>query len=426
LFFLPPIGLGLKAWANLHGGLGPYSYAIHFALIYAWMGVALPRWAPLSFSPLLALAYVVPLLPRSGAGQASSFAIVVPICVLIGESVAWISNRLRLAERTDGQRMARMGWLVEASAELAAHDDLDELTGCVARLGTELPSALGSAVLLSGPGKSFQVAATEQWPGTLPEELRLAEHPALIEAMRLDEFIGSEHEVSKALMRDLQIPQVGIAPLYAGTRCIGLVLLSRKPGSAPLDPFTRGLVRTLVAQSGLAIERVRDREALRDASLHDELTGLGNRRKANARLAELETGDALMLLDLDHFKQVNDTYGHAEGDEALRKLASFLSKAPRERDLAFRIGGEEFLLVFECSGQGTRAAAERLIASWRLEDPITTFSAGVCVHSDGVSPEETLERADAALYEAKNAGRDRVVCAGATAEPATRPARSDG
>ncbi len=411
LLALPPIGLGVKMWANLHGGLGPFAYSVHFALIYVWMGVALPRGTPVAFVPLLALAYLVPLLPRDTPGELQSAAIVIPICVLIGESVAWISEKLREVERVDASRMQRLEWLVGASGRLATLQDTPELTSCVASLATQLPSASGAAVLLSGPNRSFEVAAAENWPGVLPERFLLREHPALIEAVRRGAFLGADHEICDALGKELQVARLGVAPLLAGSRCIGLILLARPAGSAPFDAFTSGLVRTLIAQAGLAIERVRDREALRDASLHDELTGLGNRRKASERLDRLAPGDALMVLDLDHFKKVNDTYGHREGDEVLRKLAGFLSRAPRERDQAFRMGGEEFLIVLEGTGSGARAAAERLLQGWRFEEPITTFSAGVCTHEDGRSPEETLERADAALYAAKNAGRDRVICA---------------
>lgn len=411
LLFIPPIGLGIKMWANLHGGLGPFSYSIHFALVYVWMGVALPRWTPLAFTPLLAIAYVIPLLPQDEPGHIASVAIVLPICVLIGESVAWISAKLREVERVDAQHMQRLEWLVAASGRLAILQDPKELTACVAELATELPSASGSAVLLSGPSRSFEVVASDKWPGTLPDHFLLSEHPALIEAMRRGEFLGADHEICAALGKELDVPRLGVAPLLAGSRCIGLILLARPLGAAPFDAFTSGLVRTLIAQAGLAIERVRDREALRDASLHDELTGLGNRRKANMRLDQLKPGDALLILDLDRFKQVNDTYGHAEGDDVLRKLAGFLSRAPRESDQAFRMGGEEFLIVLEGAGAGARTAAERLLQGWRFEEPITTFSAGVCVHEEGMSPEETLERADAALYAAKNAGRDRVICA---------------
>ncbi|NNL66908.1 MAG: hypothetical protein HKP30_11735, partial [Myxococcales bacterium] len=159
LYALPVIGLGVKMWANLLGGLGPYSYSIHFVLIYIWMGIALPRGAPLAYAPLLVIAYSVPLALQGDPRQVASVAMVAPICVVIGESVAWISNRLRTVENIDGQRMKRMAWLVEASGELAHQDDRTGLAHCIARLATELPGALGAAVLVPGPRRGLELIA---------------------------------------------------------------------------------------------------------------------------------------------------------------------------------------------------------------------------------------------------------------------------
>jgi diguanylate cyclase (GGDEF)-like protein len=411
LLFLPPVGLAIKLWANLHGGLGPYSYAIHFALIYVWMGVALPRWTPLAFAPLLVVAYSIPLWLRGDPRQAASVAMVVPICVLIGESVAWISNRLREVEQVDGQRMHRMAWLVEASADLARQHDRPGLAQRVAQLANELPAAAGAALLLPGPGRILEVAASAAWPGRLPDRFALRDEPALIEALRSGEIVNQEDELAAALAAELGVPGLGVAPLRGSSRCVGLVLLVQPAGVARFDSFTRDLVFTLQLQAGLAVERLRDHEALRDSSLHDELTKLGNRRKANARLEQLAPGDVLVLIDLDHFKRVNDTHGHAAGDEVLRSFACFLTDRLREGDSAFRMGGEEFLLVFQQANEGGVTGAERLCEAWRFGDPVTTFSAGVCVHTSGRTANETLRRADAALYQAKNAGRDRVAAA---------------
>ena len=132
-------------------------------------------------------------------------------------------------------------------------------------------------------------------------------------------------------------------------------------------------------QAGLAFERVQDRETLLDESLHDELTGLGNRRKARVRLERLEPGDALIAIDLDHFKRINDTHGHAVGDQVLREFADFLAESLRQRDEAYRIGGEEFLVVLERAGDSAAIAAERFREGWQLREPMTTFSAGVAV-----------------------------------------------
>ncbi|MDQ1709142.1 MAG: diguanylate cyclase, partial [Frankiaceae bacterium] len=125
-------------------------------------------------------------------------------------------------------------------------------------------------------------------------------------------------------------------------------------------------------------------------------------------LDSLRTGDSLALIDLDHFKSVNDTHGHAAGDAVLTHLGGFLSSALRDGDDVARFGGEEFVLVLRNAGSGASAILRRLTDDWRGLSPRTTFSTGYAVHQRGADPAETLGNADTALYAAKAAGRDRV------------------
>jgi GGDEF domain-containing protein len=134
-------------------------------------------------------------------------------------------------------------------------------------------------------------------------------------------------------------------------------------------------------------------------------------------------GDAVVSLDLDRFKTVNDTLGHAAGDEVLREFGSFLGEVTRAGELAVRTGGEEFVLVASgatrgpgspdtSGGAGPNSASpeplaallDRLGRAWARRYPVTSFSAGVAVHAGG-SPDTVLRRADEALYEAKRRGR---------------------
>lgn len=148
---------------------------------------------------------------------------------------------------------------------------------------------------------------------------------------------------------------------------------------------------------------------LERANLTDDLTGLGNRRQANSLLEAMAPGDALVLLDLDHFKVVNDTRGHAEGDRVLMRLGKYLLEAVRDADCVSRFGGEEFFILLRGAGGEAGAIVERLVEGWRACGCGVTLSAGVAVHVDGVSPAVTLKRADGLLYAAKAAGRNRVV-----------------
>jgi diguanylate cyclase (GGDEF)-like protein len=148
--------------------------------------------------------------------------------------------------------------------------------------------------------------------------------------------------------------------------------------------------------------------ALAAAMVTDELTGLGNRRKGDQLLESLCDGDALLLIDLDRFKVVNDTFGHAEGDRLLTFLGQFLRGALHDNSEIFRYGGDELVIIQRANGHEPIDLAERVLHGWRLLNPTTTLSIGIAVHHPGHSLARTFGEADSALYEAKRAGRDRV------------------
>lgn len=153
---------------------------------------------------------------------------------------------------------------------------------------------------------------------------------------------------------------------------------------------------------------------------HDSLTGLANRRVFDDALRReadrhIRRGDpySIVFIDVDHFKSINDHYGHATGDAVLRHVGAALSEACRGADLAARYGGEEFAVLLPGCGMVEQAlrAAERLraaIAAAQPDEPRVTVSAGVAVAPvHGYEPEPLVGAADAALYRAKRAGRDR-------------------
>ncbi|MCW5610722.1 MAG: GGDEF domain-containing protein [Rubrivivax sp.] len=166
-------------------------------------------------------------------------------------------------------------------------------------------------------------------------------------------------------------------------------------------------------------------QRLSHLSRHDSLTGLPNRRVmqdaiTTARLRHLRRGTpyALLAVDVDHFKRVNDEHGHAVGDEALVHVARALRESLRSDDCVARMGGEEFCaLLGDCDRDEALAHAERLRGAvaatpLRLADgrPLRlTVSVGVALAADAVEPRALLEQADGALYAAKDAGRNRVV-----------------
>ena len=174
-----------------------------------------------------------------------------------------------------------------------------------------------------------------------------------------------------------------------------------------LAATTAGVVVPMVVVLAEVISRAVT--SLREQSVRDELTGVGNRRHGIAALQRLRPGDAVLLLDLDRFKQVNDRDGHAGGDAVLAAFGALLQRSMRGADSAARLGGEEFLVVASQVGGSAAAMAERLVEDWRGTEPRTTVSVGVTIHRDGENPEQVLARADRALYDAKRAGRDRSI-----------------
>jgi two-component system cell cycle response regulator len=159
----------------------------------------------------------------------------------------------------------------------------------------------------------------------------------------------------------------------------------------------------------------------------DALTGLYNRRYMETHLANLLARDggarstAVMILDIDYFKSINDSWGHASGDEVLREISARLQRNVRGVDLACRYGGEEFVVVMPDTDMAAvlvvaerirRAVGEAPFRVAASPEPLNvSCSIGVSVHRGGENSDLVLREADAALYRAKYEGRDRVVAA---------------
>ena len=172
---------------------------------------------------------------------------------------------------------------------------------------------------------------------------------------------------------------------------------------------------------GRSLGTVRTFERTELQAATDSLTGLMHRRTLENRLQAMLAGRqpfALAMADLDHFKRLNDTHGHAAGDRALRLFAHTISNGIRDGDLFARYGGEEFVLVFpHLSVQEAAEAIDRLRtllagAVGSTAAPAMTAGLGVADSTAGTTLDEILRAADGALLQAKALGRDRVVVAG--------------
>jgi diguanylate cyclase (GGDEF)-like protein len=214
-------------------------------------------------------------------------------------------------------------------------------------------------------------------------------------------------------------------PLHAEGATIGALLLSRRtedPWSAP----DVALLETAATELSNALQRAVTQEAAERGARIDALTGLPNRRHFD-ELAELlsrgrRAGDALgvLMIDIDHFKRINDSYGHAVGDAVLRAVAQSIASGVRAADTPARYGGEEFAVLLRratteqaCDvALRVRAAVAALdtMALGILDGRPVSVSVGVAVgEASGETVAELVHRADDALYTAKRRGRDRVV-----------------
>jgi len=214
-------------------------------------------------------------------------------------------------------------------------------------------------------------------------------------------------------------------PLKARNRTLGALILTGPRGS--FDAASHRVLGILANQAGATVSLIKDREQQKELAVRDGLTNLYNRRAFNELLAQAVAREdrqggrlALILLDLDHFKKLNDTYGHPAGDEALRATARVLTQHLRKGDQAARYGGEEFVVILPgTEEEGALHLADRVreaIHTHRLvfEGARIALSAslGAAVWpGDGKDPEALLGAADRALYASKQAGRNRVTAA---------------
>ena len=378
---------------------------------------------------VLNLGAMATLLANFGVLQGRSF--LVDYGLLVGTLLHWVLIQMLLADiynrvKREHERARDLALEAARRGEAELERQVAEKTRAISALGQRhevLLMAVGEGIY----GVDIQGRITFINPAALNalgynrDEL-LGQHPhALFHARHRDgrpypfadcplsrtlEDGRGRHQEEWFSRRDGSVLPVGMtcAPLYEGTQLTGAV----------------------VAFSDISEQKVREVELLELANT-DMLTGVANRRFFYQRLQEeirrlrregqREARSALLLIDLDHFKQVNDCHGHAAGDEVLRNFARLARQALRQGDLLGRVGGEEFAALLAAEdAAGALRVAERLRRAVQQSPFITqagpiplTVSIGITDLQDrDQAPEGPLERADGALYAAKRKGRNRV------------------
>jgi diguanylate cyclase (GGDEF)-like protein/PAS domain S-box-containing protein len=289
-----------------------------------------------------------------------------------------------------------------------------------------LPDTRGALYLLDGGRATIEAAF--DWGGGAPLEAVFA-HDACW-ALRRGRPFGVPAQGPALHCSHLRAaPEHGYScvPLSAQGEELGLLHVQFGPdaGSSGSERLHR-LVATLAEYVALAIANVRMRETLRRQATRDPLTGLQNRRQMDEaldreirRAARRHRQVVVFMVDIDHFKTVNDRFGHEAGDLVLREVAQCLRGQVRREDDVFRYGGEEFLVLMpECElhdvlprAEAIREAVSRLdaVAGGRAVGRLTVSVGAAAFPQHGHTAADLLRAADAALYQAKQAGRDRVV-----------------
>ena len=342
-------------------------------------------------------------------------------------------ERQRLEAQRNADEVMR-DMLSRMTQRLQGCDSLSDLTRIVTRFAPEVvPSRAGRLYLLDE--RRNAVAEACNWLDPVHSQREFA--PTSCWGLRR----GLPHRpASRAVdipcehldLTGCGTPDTLCLPLVAQGETLGLLYFEPVDEAAGVPETPEIYLAMLAENISLALANFRLRDALRELALTDPLTALANRRQLDAMLEEqldkaYRSGQPIgcLMLDVDHFKRFNDTFGHEAGDAVLREVGKLLRSAVRDPELAFRYGGEEFTLLLPgLDAAGAAARAEELrgrVAGLRTTHggtdlgPITVSSGGSC------APEvcrygRLLQAADAALLEAKARGRDRVAVAAAEAK----------
>jgi diguanylate cyclase (GGDEF)-like protein/PAS domain S-box-containing protein len=394
LWVVPPALalIGTSNWVDP----SPYVAPIFFILLAMWLGAAQPRGTMLAFSPLFAVAYWAPIaaVPHA-AGLGQSVPIITAVCVVAGECLAWLSTRLRAAQRRLREHDER-----RFQALLTSSSDTTVVLSATGNITYASPSAL----------RVLRVSAADLLLLTMPAFVHRHVHRA--DAGRLTADLA-ELLAAPGGERTLQFRVGGPEGTWRDVEGVGRNLLD--------DAAVGGVLLNLRDVS----ERTELQRALTHQAFADQLTGLPNRALLRDRTEQAlrlagRHGQlvGLLLLDLNRFKEVNDTLGHHAGDALLQQVATRLGVALRDADTVARLGGDEFavLLPQVASIEDARAVAEKLCAT--IEQPFTIdelcldvdASIGVALYPEhATSQEELLRRADVAMYAAKGGRLGYVV-----------------
>ena len=337
----------------------------------------------------------------------------------------------RVADLQDSRDQVRRS--VERLGEvLRSTHDLSKLLSVVLETAIAAVNARSGAIWLIAPSRTELALRVSRGMDASAAEVRppigegIAGHVARTKRATL---IPSAVESPQSARWEPRERTVIAVPIESENQLLGVIALYGRRLPQPFDAVDLDTVRSLARQAAVGVENVLLHQEAQRLSITDGLTSLWNYRYMNMRLAqEVERAIrfkrplAMLVIDIDHFKQINDRFGHQRGDAILAELANRVVNETRAQvDTVARYGGEEFVLILpETPLDGAIVVAEKVRASIAGttfggggEEPIhVTVSIGVAVFPEhGAKPQTLIRAADQALYEAKDRGRDRVVTA---------------
>lgn len=337
-----------------------------------------------------------------------------------------------LAESSGSRERADM--LLAVASAVNSSLALEDVLNVALSQACDIMDALAGAMYLVAPGKTeMRRQAEHKLIRRARGSVRKLEEEPLRSALSVMKptFAHLSADTAPGLESGGRPPAVIVVPIQRSGQLMGAMELYL-PGPLELSNDQVDLLQGVAAQTAIAIRHAQLFQAQEENALTDELTRLPNRRyMAQRYLQEMQRARryhkpiAFLMVDLDHFKEINDSHGHLTGDAMLAELATLLATGARESDVCARYGGEEFgMILHETNESGALILAERLRA--KVEQATfpngmkLTVSIGIAATDDTNLFTSLIERADEALYAAKQDGRNQVRVADMKAAPATR------
>jgi len=328
-----------------------------------------------------------------------------------------------------GEHIEDLAALLRVARELSSSEAAQESRKAICRAARQLSNGEFAHVFELGPGGTTLILTAADGSGIDTLELSLTDRRSLVS----DSFLSGQPLFSGDMLADDRVDKeaagrVGIRagcfqPIIREGRPIGVLVVGWRTRIEVLSPRVASLLALFATQVAAVLERADLIARLAELARTDALTGLSNRRALDEFLGlEIDRANrtarplTVALIDLDHFKRFNDERGHQAGDWLLAETARSWRAALRPTDMLARYGGEEFVAVLpDCDVSAGLRTIERL---QRKVPADQTFSAGIAARLPGECAADLLQRADAAMYLAKGAGRNRTVIAQASSPTA--------